>query len=65
MKRAPCLDCPDKGCGPKHDTCEKYQEFKKKQMDMQSKKLEDKQKGDYVYQVISKTKKAQQHKKRR
>ena len=21
----PCKDCPDKGCGSKHDTCEPYQ----------------------------------------
>ena len=56
--RAPCIDCPEKGCGSKHDTCAKYQDFKKKQLDIQNKKLKDKLKGDYVYQAISKTKKA-------
>ena len=27
MKQAPCKDCPEKGCGSKHDTCERYQEW--------------------------------------
>ena len=26
--RCPCVDCPDKGCGEKHDTCEGYQAWK-------------------------------------
>lgn len=25
--RAPCMDCPERGCGAKHDTCERYQAF--------------------------------------
>lgn len=28
MKQPPCKDCPSKGCGPKHDTCKNYQEWK-------------------------------------
>lgn len=24
---APCKDCPERGCGAKHDTCETYQAF--------------------------------------
>lgn len=24
---APCGDCPERGCGAKHDTCVKYQAF--------------------------------------
>ena len=27
MKTAPCITCPDKGCGSRHDTCEKYKEW--------------------------------------
>lgn len=27
MKKNPCIDCPDKGCGPYHDVCKDYQEF--------------------------------------
>ena len=27
MKNAPCKDCPERGCGTKHDTCEAYQEW--------------------------------------
>ena len=27
MKNAPCRDCPEKGCGKKHDTCEAYQKW--------------------------------------
>ena len=26
---APCRDCPERGCGAKHDTCEAYQEYVK------------------------------------
>lgn len=26
---APCKDCPDKGCGARHSTCEKYLQFRK------------------------------------
>lgn len=26
---APCKDCPEKGCGPKHATCEAYIAFRK------------------------------------
>lgn len=26
---APCKDCHEKGCGPKHATCEAYIEFRK------------------------------------
>lgn len=25
----PCKTCPNKGCGPKHDTCELYLEWTK------------------------------------
>jgi hypothetical protein len=28
MKQPPCRDCPEKGCGEKHDSCEEYQEWK-------------------------------------
>lgn len=28
MRQPPCKDCHSKGCGPKHDTCEEYQEWK-------------------------------------
>jgi hypothetical protein len=28
MKQPPCRDCPEKGCGEKHDTCKSYQEWK-------------------------------------
>ena len=26
--RCPCIDCPDKGCGEKHDSCEEYRAWK-------------------------------------
>lgn len=26
----PCGDCPEKGCGIKHSTCEKYLDFKER-----------------------------------
>ena len=26
---APCKDCPEKGCGPKHATCEAYIAYRK------------------------------------
>lgn len=26
---APCGDCPEKGCGPKHATCEAYIAYRK------------------------------------
>lgn len=55
--RAPCVDCPDKGCGPKHDTCEKYLEFKRKQKEIQDQKLKARKDGEYVYEVITKVKK--------
>jgi len=28
MRQPPCKDCPSKGCGPKHDACKSYQEWK-------------------------------------
>lgn len=28
MKNAPCKDCPERGCGKKHDTCEAFLEWK-------------------------------------
>ena len=27
MNMAPCKTCPERGCGAKHDTCEKYAEW--------------------------------------
>ena len=27
MNWPPCANCPDKGCGSRHDTCEKYKEW--------------------------------------
>lgn len=27
MTTSPCATCPDKGCGSRHDTCEKYQKW--------------------------------------
>lgn len=27
MKRNPCKNCPNKGCGTYHDECPEYQEF--------------------------------------
>ena len=29
MKQPPCRDCTEKGCGEKHDTCLKYQQWRK------------------------------------
>jgi hypothetical protein len=29
MKRTPCKDCPDKGCGSYHDKCSEYLEWAK------------------------------------
>lgn len=26
---APCMTCPDKGCGAYHGQCEKYKKFRK------------------------------------
>lgn len=31
---APCKDCPEKGCGKKHDTCEKYQRYVREREEM-------------------------------
>lgn len=28
MIKSPCKDCPEIGCGSKHDSCEKYLLFK-------------------------------------
>ena len=28
--RAPCANCPDKGCGAKHASCQAYQEWSEK-----------------------------------
>ena len=28
MIKPPCISCPETGCGAKHDTCEKYMEYK-------------------------------------
>ena len=30
MIPSPCVDCPEAGCGIKHDTCEKFLEFREK-----------------------------------
>lgn len=29
MNHPPCKDCPERGCGTKHDTCEKFAEWQK------------------------------------
>ena len=49
MKRSPCSDCPEKGCGAKHDTCEKYQDWNRKRQEM----LVEQNKGSesYSFQV--------------
>jgi len=33
MRTAPCKDCPEAGCGSKHDTCEKYREWDRERKD--------------------------------
>ena len=40
MKIAPCKDCPKKGCGPYHDECPEYQEFKKERQILSDKMRE-------------------------
>jgi hypothetical protein len=41
MRQAPCKDCPEKGCGSKHDSCQKYQEWDKERKDfLQQKSVE-------------------------
>ena len=40
MKTAPCKDCPKKGCGPYHDECPEYQEFRKERDELREKRLE-------------------------
>lgn len=37
--KAPCMDCPDVGCGVYHDICPKYQEFKKNQQESYKRRI--------------------------
>ena len=41
MKTAPCITCPDKGCGSRHDTCEKYKEWDGKRKEILKKQKEE------------------------
>lgn len=40
--KCPCIDCPEQGCGLKHDTCKEYldftQEIKNEHKDINSKR---------------------------
>lgn len=42
---APCKDCPEKGCGPKHATCEAYIAFRKAADEYNKSKVERIERG--------------------
>ena len=42
---APCKDCPEKGCGPKHATCEAYIAYRKAADEYNKSKVERIERG--------------------
>ena len=42
---APCKDCPEKGCGPKHATCEAYTAYRKAADEYNKSKVERAERG--------------------
>ena len=42
---APCGDCPEKGCGAKHTTCEAYIEYRKAADEYNKSKVERTERG--------------------
>ena len=45
MIHSPCVNCPEIGCGSKHDTCEKFKEF---QRAIDERNKEDRKNKEYV-----------------
>ena len=63
MKKAPCVDCENKGCGAYHDKCELYLAFRDEQRQLQEKKLKARGEREFVYQQVQKMKKYSHKKK--
>ena len=36
--KCPCIECPERGCGEKHDTCEQFAEYKEWKRSIRAKK---------------------------
>lgn len=49
---APCKDCPEKGCGPKHATCEAYIAYRKAADEYNKSKVERTERGNMIGQNV-------------
>lgn len=47
--KAPCIDCPERGCGTYHDQCKVYKQYKEEAEALQLKKI----KHNEVYGIES------------
>ena len=45
----PCMECPDVGCGPYHDECPKYQEFRNNNLKDYERRI---QKSNEKYDIV-------------
>lgn len=56
MNWPPCANCPDKGCGSRHDTCEKYQAWDRERKEMLKKRKKEMESNTFKIERIQKFK---------
>lgn len=53
MKNAPCRDCPERGCGKKHDSCKAFLEWKAdREQEKQRQREQSKIQGEIIESVL-------------
>ena len=52
----PCKDCPDKGCGSRHDTCESYQAWRRENDKVKARRAADAEKNNFFMERRMKNK---------
>lgn len=59
---APCRDCPEKGCGAKHDTCEAFREYREKKDAMAANRVKERLITDTIIEGIERVHKTRKPK---
>lgn len=54
--KAPCANCPKKGCGSYHDECPDYISFKKSQEDLYKRRKEAKDRRIFITEEVERIK---------
>ena len=52
MRKPPCTECPEKGCGSKHDSCESYQAWVKEKEEIMNREREEKASITFMFNRI-------------